>query len=202
MGPDAKGSPMFVLGLTGSFAVWFEALYARALSKGVEAGLFDPNTDLYRQHPLWRTHTETEWLQADAKVRGLILTHLHPSLRRGLGTTYINQPAWRLLADVRARLAGASGAREQQLMNELTHLRAKPNEAISDYTDRTLQIQENLRLIGLDDRITVGQVTTRYYHGLPDALRPYGFTLLSQNTPIETAMYTLWQLETDRKSVV
>jgi hypothetical protein len=135
MARDGKNGAMFTLTATGNFEEWQKALYARALTKGAVAGMYNPATEHYQTHPRFRHLTEQEWFKADEKVRGYILSYTHPMLRRGL---VVEAPAWAMLDFLRHQVAGGNQARQQVLLDDLTRLRAGRGEGVRKYTMHAL----------------------------------------------------------------
>lgn len=192
MANDAKNGPLFVLTTTSNYQEWEKALYAKALTKGVVAGMYNPNTEAYLSHPRFRHLTEEEWLIADEKVRGYILSNVHAMLRRGLR---VEVPAWVMLQELQRQCAGGSQARQQVLLDDLTRLQAERGESVRKYTARAQQLQDKLRMAGFGDDMAVRALTLAYFRGLPEPLRIYGYNIQSRGIPIEHAVFELEQVE-------
>ncbi len=104
MGHTGPRDNMSILDISGNFQEWYNGLYALVLTKRAEAGLFRPDTEEFRTDPRFRGLTEADWLEADTKVRGYILSHVHPMLQRWLSPAFGQTSAWGMLAELRARL--------------------------------------------------------------------------------------------------
>lgn len=196
MGQDDRRDALFTLKETSNFETWRMALFARAMSKGILAGLLNPATEYYQKHPRYSTVPESEWLEADEKMRGIILGHIDPMLQRLLTT---EMPAWYMLQELQQQIAGGAESNRQALLAEMSSFKAKRNEGVRQYTHRALTLQDKLRLAGCGQD-TADNMRLQFFQGLPEHLLDRGFTIQMHGLSIERAMLELLRIETQMQS--
>lgn len=190
MAREDKG--LYVLTHNTDFLQWRRAIYGHACTKNAEAGMYNPQSDLFRADPMFRNITEVEWVNADSIVRGLILKYTCDALRRSLPERL---SGWLMLHQLETQLAGGMQARQQLLLDQLNRLRAETNEGVRKYTTRTQQLQDRLRASRLGDDIAVRALSLQFFRGLPESLKAYGYSLQSRGVDIDTAAFELEQIE-------